>query len=254
MMKASLATLVVIAAASPALADRQRMVDATVTSVVFDPGTRTRAVAGDDDGAFLALERVSRGRITDRTWITELPIGRSRVPLTEFKNLRLTSLTGASLAFEIAPRLRGARRAIQCTALLAFDRNRVQIRSTSCTQDSEPYIPQPPPAPVAPPSASMEEIKAASKACDQAFTFSSDRKQCLDMTIDALPKSKFRSSVIKVVHACAAGFTFSSSRKWCIETASRSTREPVELIRYCTAQHTFESEQKACVSKFAAMP
>ena len=253
MTKASLATLVVIAAASPAAADRQQMVDATVTSVVFDAGTRTRAVAGDDDGAFLALERVSRGRVTDQTWIRELPIGRSRVPLTEFKNLRLTSLVGTSLAFEIAPRLRGARRVIQCTAQLAFSRGRIQIRSTSCTQDQEPYVPQPPPAPP-PSSATMDEIKAASKACDQAFTFASDRKQCLDMTVEALPKSKFRDSMIKVVAACASGFTFGSSRKWCIETASRSTREPVELIRYCTAQHTFESDQKACLSKFAAMP
>ena len=253
MTKASL-TIVAVLAASPALADRQPVVDAAVTSVVFDAGTQTRAVAGDDDGTFLAIERIARGRVTGQTWITELPIGRSRVPLTEFKNLRLTSLAGTSLAFELAPRLKGARRAIQCTAVLSFERGQIAIRSTSCTQDDKPYGAVDAAVPVQPASASTDQLKAASAACNEAFPFASERTKCLDMTVDAIAKSKFPSSAIKTVAACAGGFSFSSSRTWCIETASRSLREPVELIRYCTEQHNFESEQKACLTKFAKTP
>lgn len=253
MTKASLATLVVVAVASPALAERQPVVDVTVTSVVYDPGTHTRAIAGDDAGAFLAIERLARGRITDHTRITELPIGRARVPLTEFKNLRVTSLAGTSLVFELAPRMHGARRAIQCTAALALDRGRVQVRSTSCTQDDGPHAVLPPPPATSPSQVTTAELKAASKACDAAFAYSSERKHCLDMTIDALAKSKFRRSVINTVSACASAFAYSSSRKWCIETASRSTREPVELIGFCKEQHAYESEQKACLSKYTQL-
>src|SRR5215203_2204757 len=96
----TLAVVAVLGFVTPAIADRlQPVVDANVTSVVFDGGTNTRAVAGGGDESFLAIERIHRGRVNDQTWITELPLGRSWVPLTEFKNVRLLSLEGTKLVF-----------------------------------------------------------------------------------------------------------------------------------------------------------
>ncbi len=266
--------LAVTAAATPADAKHLRSsVDPDVTSVVFDKGTRTRAVAGDRDGAFLVIERMRGERVTDMTPIVDLPIGRSMVPMTEFKDIVLTSLRGTSLEFQVEPRMRGARDKILCSATLEFDRGRAYVRSTSCTQNQQPYYGQTePPAPPPPPyqqppyvpprpphnhpqtQISTETLRAATDACEEAFSFPSDRKKCLDQTIETLRRSSFRSSAIPAIEACEDAFSFPSDRHWCISAASSSQREPVDLIRYCADKQSFPSDRKTCITQFAATP
>jgi hypothetical protein len=240
---------VIAVASRPALAEVS--IDPTVTSVVFDAGTQTRAIAGDRQGAYLIIERLTQrgGQIG----ITELPLSGANVPMSEFKNLSLRSLKGTSLMFDIAPRRSGARADIQCSAQLAFGKGRVGIQQLSCTQGGQPYSPAPQPAPAPPPpgdDASMEDIKRATEACNDFAWATSDRKKCLDSTL-ALMKTRFKKSAIATLKACVDGFWATSSRQWCLDAVARSKREPPELIRYCTEQHWSESDRKECITKFA---
>ena len=231
---------------APAVAD-SLSIDRTVTSVVSDPGTQTRAIAGDRRGAYLVIERLHDRRGSEQLRIVELPLGGRNVPLSAFRNLTLTSLKGSSLTFALS---RG-RSDIQCAATLAFGRGRVDVHQLSCSQAGQVYQPEPEPTPE-PQGPSMSDIKEASTACEKLGSFDSDRKKCVDLTLE-LMKTRYRRTASATVAACVAGFSFTSERLWCLGAVAQTKRDPAELVRYCTEQSQWESERKQCVTKFGSL-
>ncbi|CAN5892426.1 hypothetical protein BH11MYX2_BH11MYX2_36610 [soil metagenome] len=254
----ALATTLASGLCTTAFADRLT-IDATVTSVVSDAGSRTRAIAGEDRGGYLVLERISdRGGASDQVWVDELPLGRSSVPLTELKNIRLLSIENKTLQFEANPRTKGGNRmTIACTANLEYSRGKVQITRANCTSGGQPYAPelasgptqQPPPPPAA---VSTKQLAALADACDSTFSFDSERKKCLDMSVEATKSGQFPASTGRVVSACATAFSFGSTRFSCMQSAFVSVREPAELISWCAGKFNFESERQSCISKYTA--
>ena len=265
-MKSLLAAVVLTASAAPALAEHSLpVVDASVTSVVFDRGTQTRAIAGGDrDGAFLGIQRVVRGTITDEMSIEELPIGGDNVPLSELKNLRLVSLSGGALVFEVAPRVRGARATIQCTAQLAFEKRRVRVRSASCNDDADATTSTSTSTYTFTSTSTsddgvgdhrphgMSDLEAATTACGEAFEYSKDRKACVDTAI-APTWGRFAASAPAAVGACKDAFDYSNDRLACVQFASRSTREPAALVSYCRGQNDYSKDRLACIEKYGSL-
>ncbi|MBP6630692.1 MAG: hypothetical protein KA297_14750 [Kofleriaceae bacterium] len=247
----------------PARADAPApIVDATVTSVIFDAGTGTRAVAGDTGeagGAYLGVERIASGRATGQLWLDQIALGTTMVPTRQFRNIRLTGLRGTSLTFEAQPRLKGARDVIQCSAVLQMKRGQVAIDRASCAWKGPvpapvtPTIQAPPVAPP-PPSRPVADLATIGRACKAAFDFEQNQRRCVDFAVAMFEQSRWARSTMSTIAACGDGFAHEDHGLWCLESASRATREPAQLVRYCTQQESFPSEQKACLSKYVTAP
>src|SRR5687768_9659060 len=121
-MKTSLTALVIasssVLAVAPATAQVQAFIDTTLTGVIHDVGTGTRALAGvDAEGSYVAIERLAEGQVSSRVWMDQLQMGSARMSIRALRGVRLTRLEGDLLAFDADPTTEGAER-VTCSARL----------------------------------------------------------------------------------------------------------------------------------------
>lgn len=266
-------SLVLLSAGSVALADRPRhdqprpVIDVTVSGVIANKGTNTRAIAGENRGAYLAIERVFDGQMTSQVWVDQVQyMGRSQ-PLASFSNLRFSYFDTHELAFEalFLPNTTE----VLCKSAFQYGNKKITSVATTCgpARAITPLPPVQPPIqppvqppiqpPVQPPIVPMPVVPSRPVAnltelgnlCQQAFSFQSDRTACVEQARILVEETPYAASVKTVIAECGR-FTFTGDRTKCMIAATRMTREPGDTIRFCINSASFTTDRLTCLNNY----
>lgn len=268
-MKSSLPAWVLLSStvSLAAAGDYSPSLDPSITGVLMDRGTGTRALTGDRGGAYLGVERISGDKVTGQAWIDEIRLDGSAIPVASLKNVRLLSLASHKLTFDAQPAVKGARDRIECGVNLVLKKGEVRIDATVCRWAGTPTPPPPPPRPgtptkppmvkpppAPPPAKSVADLAALSRACKEVFDFDDEVRRCADLGVAMFEQSAWSSSTFLTIRACGDGLDFGDDGLACIELSTRATREPAATVRHCTTSEHFRDDQLACIAKHSAKP
>jgi hypothetical protein len=151
-MKASntlaVSLLISLVGAHSALADRRdritSLVDADVFEVVTEPTTGMRAIVGDDNGAYLAIERIEKGRVVQQAFLRELTFSDGGIMTTpDLRSISVGRWRQGSLDVDVVTETNVSSK---CSVAIDFRRSK-QGLTAACSGSSGTVVPTPPPVP-----------------------------------------------------------------------------------------------------------